>query len=882
MPADPKARLLSLRRALQNVGVEEGSADNRAKLQELIQEAQAELDRRGQPSTSDIDWSAYVRTLRDQLATQARIFSDVTVTGRELPGFSGLLPDAADFLAAHHKVFSSFFHSNSAATATFKVDSLGELLNVVLEHPRVAVLGEPGAGKSTTMVALAHALAVRWIDGPAEAEKIHDIPIFAELGGLEHDSLDDYLVRIVSAGGAVVSADAFTSSNVILFLDGLNETTASGLNSVREWLVANSSARVVLSCRTLDYIERELPLRRIEIQPLDPAQVHGLISKFLPRRDADRLFWALAGTEAYNCWRWFQRSDNSASFDEFWFGDVGPTYSYEVEKHKIARYQNAARSGVDLPGMLSLVSNPMLLSAAMLLYLRNSSLPTRRDQLIEEVAISLLERVEFARLVVPSTPESPSSRQVADLVREIVINSSYRMIDEGRGTGVGLDWFRQVVDSVGTGLRADLVVYELERAGILQSYGGARRILRFRHQLIQEYFASALLERHFLQDMSPSELWPEIPQRMPSPWDEVVLLLVNRVDDVDGFTRWIADGNPSLALRAADVGVDRISGWLHSALKRGEVGVAPCPVGLAEWWADKSTTDNRLGVGCRLDGMPDIDWVRVPAGEFVLGDSEVAPELGLAVEPRGLRICYDYAIARYEVTRSQFMAFVQDAYSDDRYWTKLDASWRSGQTEPRLWHDPVYGRGNQPVVGVTWFEAQAFAHWFGLQLAGKQHLVPTFLRGRSIDVSLPLVAEWEYAARYPDGRRYPWGNKYVAASANIDETFEADAVGPYFLQRPSAVGIYEAGKSHLGIYDLAGNVWEWCASRWRPGYEFPEVSEMSTIDHRAVRGGSWYNSAIYAVAACNDCHDADLGVEDVGFRLVIRPSDGEIMTVGES
>ena len=303
-------------------------------------------------------------------------------------------------------------------------------------------------------------------------------------------------------------------------------------------------------------------------------------------------------------------------------------------------------------------------------------------------------------------------------------------------------------------------------------------------------------------------------------------------------------------LRAADVCGPRCDSALVDSLLRGELGPESCPIGLARWWRREAARDRRRGVRCTANGLPDLDWVRVPAGTFALGDAEVPQELGISVGRQfTIEIPYDSALTRYQVTRDQFEAFVRRAYNDPAYWSELGHTWRGDRTEPRYWLDPDFGLiPNQPVVGVTWFEADAFARWIHHKMVSDSGYRPSWMEG-DWEVSLPLVCEWEYAARFPDGRRFPWGNDYLAASANIDERFEGSVVGPYFLQRPTPVGLYDAGMSDLGIHDMCGNVWEWCASTWVPGYEFPERTEVVSVGHRSVRGGSWYNSVIYGASA---------------------------------
>jgi len=83
------------------------------------------------------------------------------------------------------------------------------------------------------------------------------------------------------------------------------------------------------------------------------------------------------------------------------------------------------------------------------------------------------------------------------------------------------------------------------------------------------------------------------------------------------------------------------------------------------------------------------------------------------------------------------------------------------------------------------------------------------------------------------------------------------------------VGMYEAGRSELGLYDMWGNVWEWCLSKWDVEYVFPEDVSLEGSQHRGVRGNSWYNSARFAPSA-HDALDPDFGVKDTGFRLVAR------------
>jgi formylglycine-generating enzyme required for sulfatase activity len=167
-----------------------------------------------------------------------------------------------------------------------------------------------------------------------------------------------------------------------------------------------------------------------------------------------------------------------------------------------------------------------------------------------------------------------------------------------------------------------------------------------------------------------------------------------------------------------------------------------------------------------------------------------------------------FEIGRYPVTVAEFKAF-KDAggYLDPAYWR---AGGFRKTSEPTQWQRQLESR-NRPVVGVSWFEAMAYAAW--------------------AEWRLPTEAEWEYAARGREGRRYPWGGAAPDESrANHRE----------LLQSPSPVGLFPAGATPEGICDLAGNVWEWVATPYeRYG---PDKSPQDSRK-RVLRGGSWQSEA---------------------------------------
>ncbi len=148
--------------------------------------------------------------------------------------------------------------------------------------------------------------------------------------------------------------------------------------------------------------------------------------------------------------------------------------------------------------------------------------------------------------------------------------------------------------------------------------------------------------------------------------------------------------------------------------------------------------------------------------------------------------------------------------------------WQGIPADEKRFREPSFPVANQPRETVSWYQAVAFCRWLSAKV------------GEAI--MLPHEYEWEVAARWAgdktDNRSYPWGSEFDSEKANTNE----GGIG-----QTTAVGLYPAGKqSELNLYDLSGNVWEWC----RNTYENPDDDQNDSSDKRRVlRGGAWlYNS----------------------------------------
>jgi formylglycine-generating enzyme required for sulfatase activity len=192
--------------------------------------------------------------------------------------------------------------------------------------------------------------------------------------------------------------------------------------------------------------------------------------------------------------------------------------------------------------------------------------------------------------------------------------------------------------------------------------------------------------------------------------------------------------------------------------------------------------------------------------------------------PRHRVVLDAFYIDKYEVTNALYGRFMQT----------------TGRPAPSLWNDAKFNAESQPVVGVSWHDADAYCKW-----AGKR---------------LPAEAEWEKAARGTDGRKYPWGDQWDASRANAENR----------LGKTAPVGSYPGGVSPYGAHDMAGNVWEWVADWFDKDYykRSPEQNPTGSDSgsSRVLRGGSRYYNAVDLRTAARNDNSPDNRCYGSGFR----------------
>jgi len=208
---------------------------------------------------------------------------------------------------------------------------------------------------------------------------------------------------------------------------------------------------------------------------------------------------------------------------------------------------------------------------------------------------------------------------------------------------------------------------------------------------------------------------------------------------------------------------------------------------------------------------------------------------------RGTFEIQPFEMAKYPVTNQWYAKFIKDGgYAKREYWTKEGLKWLeyTGEKVPEYWYDRKWNCPNMPVVGMSWYEAAAFAKWL------------TITRNDGHLYRLPDENEWEAAAAGFEKREYAYGNEFDKNRCNAEKSG---------IKRTSSVGIFKRGDTPEGISDLTGNVWEWTISDHHKACrqdDFPFDKDMVKLIYEFV------NSSEDKGRSLKDKYVAKLGEKD--------------------
>lgn len=664
---------------------------------------------------------------------------------------------------------------------------------------RLAVLGEPGAGKSFSLQRIAVEYAQQALQDAGAP-----IPMLLPLGSWTQDDMP--LAGFITAQLGLLGRH-FTAlrdqRRAVLMLDGLNEIPpgqrAAKIGQIETLARDERFVSVIVSCREKDFTgDCRLPFDTLLLQPLKPSQIMTFLQRtYVLQNDgidaevwAEECFWQLAGgNEIRRIWEICKKS--GTNLDLFW-SSMGIPYKNSDTLLISWKQEKLWRETRFNPrNLLRLAANPYLLFIITAL----PQLPRNRAQLFQGFLNNLYRREKQAREKRHDVDIPIKDTWEAALVALAEAMQRAGRSEDGAQTSL-------LCHQCPASLTPALLDFSID-ASVLQVENSA---IRFSHQLLQEYLASRLLlEASRAAGQSVHAFWPQATWWERSGWEVVAEIAAESCGgDSEAqihLVAWLAQANPEVAcavwqhLGQIDLPHDVLSEIADEWCPRmTDVTCEPKPparaaIGRALGYFG---LDKRKGIGLRADGLPDIDWVKIPSGAFIYQEN---PHPSLPA----------FYIARYPVTHAQFQAFIDGGgYQNEAWWQGLHE--RIDAPDVSNWNEP-----NAPRESVSWFEAVAFCRWLSAQLG--------------FAVTLPSEQQWERAARGTQGLQYPWGNEFQRDLANCEWT----------ISRTSAPGIYSHATSPEGIMDMAGNVWEWCLNE----YMIHENCQLSGNEARVVRGGSW-------------------------------------------
>ena len=243
-----------------------------------------------------------------------------------------------------------------------------------------------------------------------------------------------------------------------------------------------------------------------------------------------------------------------------------------------------------------------------------------------------------------------------------------------------------------------------------------------------------------------------------------------------------------------------------------------------------------------LPGGVELEMIKIPAGSFLMGSADNDPGAYGEEKPQHRVTLQEYYLGKYPVTQEQYQAVMGN--------------------NPSRFQDNL----KNPVDSVSWNDAKAFCQKV-YELTGKK-------------VRLPTEAEWEYGCRAGTTTPFYFGETISTEQANYNGnyTFGQGEKGIY-RQKTTPVGSFIANK--FGLYDMHGNVWEWCEDGWHESYaEKPESikqngntiwSSSNELRH-ILRGGFWFVNPSFCRSANRDWDGADVRYDFYGFRLALSIS----------
>ncbi|NWJ49116.1 MAG: SUMF1/EgtB/PvdO family nonheme iron enzyme [Chloroflexi bacterium] len=749
---------------------------------------------------------------------------------------------------------------------------------------RLVILGAPGSGKSTFVKYLALCLAGAGIEGWNRAANLNSLENWT------HGALTPVYVElrrfVASTYFPSKISEPATAQHLWKYIEG--ELLGEGLEtyaSELEYDLEQGHALLILDgLDEVPYPEGKLKERQTQI--INLAQ--SLHTRFAGSRVivASRPYayqgWSLPDYEAVTISEF--EEEHRIELASRLYRAMGLS---EEEAQAKAEALNEQLEEIDD----ELKDRPLFVTLMATLYLKGGEdgLPSRKGALYRESILLLLERWGKSKPGSPSLVEILGDKSVADLYgRLAALAYAVQGSSEGREQAAEIDesLLYKHLKPLGREVAAELIPYLCENAGVLVAPGqrGEEEIFHYAHRSFQEYLAAVHLVKLCRDSDSFKPVQAQLLEK-PETWrvvccfvgdvladtkkkSEIWLLLADLLEEEEipekrEDLRWwliwlaatIAQEQEICGLEKAKRSNDRSTlkkmvEWLKAllgtvqalgAVERAECGRALGLLG-----------DLRKGVGTKpykLAGreveLPELEWCDIGAsegGKFVMGsdDWEDNPR-------REMELGYSYRMTKYLITYGQYQTFAESGeYEQAEWWEGFPEEY-----QPQKLDQDYMKENNRPRDYVSWYQSVAFTRWLTVKYRAAGEI------GVNEEIRLPTEAEWEYAARGVDERKYPYGNEFDGTKGNTDET----GIGA-----TSAVGSFPDGASPFGVLDMSGNVWEWCLNKYK---EPEEVGVDESGDNRVLRGGSCLDDGARASCVFRN-YDYPYGDDYfIGFRLVV-------------
>ena len=804
-----------------------------------------------------------------------------------------------------------------------RFESLGEVLATAPDQALV-LLGPPGCGKSTLLRHFELDNARSVLEGAAP-QNLADAPLtfFIQLNDYRAEgaspSLPEPMTWLAERWRAKYPeqsypdlpglTDLLGNRRMTLLLDALNEIPVAGDEPIERWKQFlrdlhrdRAGNRVIFSCRSLDYSaslsSKDLPVPQVRIEPLSDHQVQRFLELYC--HEHHQALWRnLAGSPQLELLR-------SPYYLKLL---VAQTRQGEIPEGRAALFTGFVRQALKREVE---AGHPLF---------RPDELLARRDcqRLIQAPSWRTPWELPSRGILCAKLSELAHGMQSRRGEREaaqvrVAYDDALILLDHQRGADI-----LRAGEAIGVleeDLGRDEVLYVHQ---LLQEYFAARELAqrpepeRVRVAWEAERVSPGLAET--LAAIADSDPLPPLPG---TGWEETTVLAAAMQENPDAFVSDLMQVNLPLAGRCAAQPDVTVAVELRSELQRALIERTKNPradlrarmaAGLALGELGDPRFERRSGPEGEYLWPP---LVQIPGGSYRIGSDQGLYEGEGPAHPVELK---PFRMGRFPVTNAEWALFMKaGGYDDERWWvTEEDQAWQSGkstaegpkrqwrenrqtlqksfeqirvsqrqgrltseqaddweriarmsddefealldtwypsgrQTQPGYWRDDRFNSPSQPVVGICWHEARAYCAWLGA------HTQQPF--------RLPTEAEWEAAARGPEGRRYAYGNDFEPALAN---TFESH------IRRTTPIGVFPGGGTPEGLADMTGNIWDWTSSLYQPYPYDPTDGREHTLSgdgRRVVRGGSWFGDRECARAASRHGCDPNHRDNDIGFRLV--------------